>query len=75
MTQHTRQIAFWQDGYFIADDNAADQAEILDSVNAFGGEHTLMDVSIEEGHEAIQHLVNEAITMMDMKRCSSSMKH
>ena len=53
-----REIAYWQDGYFIADDDAASQGEIMDSVNAFGSEHTLLLVPVLADRDAMQVLVN-----------------
>ena len=54
-----REIAYWPDGYFIADDDAAEQGEILDSVDAFGeGRHTLLSVPVSADREAMQVLVN-----------------
>ncbi len=34
-------ICYWPDGYWITD---REEAELLDSINAFGGEHTVMEV-------------------------------
>ena len=56
-----KQIAYWKDSYFISDDNAAEQGEILDSVNAFGSEHKLLDVPIDADQETMQSMVNEAL--------------
>jgi hypothetical protein len=45
-------IYYWQDGYWITDQ---EEAELLDSINAFGSEHCLLEVP--EG-EDIQQAVN-----------------
>ncbi len=45
-------ICYWPDGYWITD---REEAELLDSINAFGGEHTVMEVP--EG-EDVQQVVN-----------------
>ena len=57
----TKQIAYWLDGYFIADEDAAEQAEILDSVDAFGSQHGLLEVPTNASNETLQALVNEAL--------------
>ena len=59
--KETKQIAYWCDGYFIADDDAIEQAEILDSVNAFGGEHGVLEVPEEASIEDIEMLVNQEL--------------
>lgn len=56
-----KQIAYWLDGYFIADDDAPEQAEILDSVNAFGSEHGILEVPVGATAEEIQAMVNQAL--------------
>jgi len=56
-----RTIAYWPDGYFIADDDAAEQAEILDSAECFTGEHELLEVPVIADHDQMQKLVNEAL--------------
>lgn len=48
----TQTVCYWPDGYWITD---PEEAELLDSINAFGGEHTLLEVP--EG-EDIQQAVN-----------------
>ncbi len=48
-------ICYWPDGYWITD---REEAELLDSINAFGGEHQLMPVP--EG-EDIQRAVNRQL--------------
>ena len=60
----TKEIVFWKCGYFIADDDAAEQGEILDSVNAFGSEHALMNVPGSASREAMQVLVDEQLGQM-----------
>ncbi len=42
-------ICYWPDGYWITD---REEAELLDSINAFGGEHTVMEVP--EGEDVQQ---------------------
>ena len=57
-----KEIAYWPDGYFIADDDAAEQGEILDSVNAFGeGRHRLLLVPVLADQDAIKELVNRQL--------------
>ena len=54
----TRNIVYWPDGYFIADDDALSQGEILDSVEAFGSSpHKVLRVPVSADHEQIQLLV------------------
>ncbi len=55
-------IAYWWDGYFIADDDAKEQAEVLDSMDAFGGEHGLLTVPADATQEEMQALVNQALS-------------
>jgi len=63
---HQKQIAYWPDGYFIADDEAANQGGILDSVDAFGsGKHTLMNVPVGLDHESMQEIVNGALVEVE----------
>jgi len=59
----TKQIVYWSDGYFIADDDAIEQAEILDSVNAFGGQHGILEVPEEASIEAIETLVRQELKL------------
>ena len=54
----TKQIAYWPDGYLV-DEDAAKQAEILDSIEAFGAVgHTLLDVPVIADRKQMQLLVN-----------------
>jgi hypothetical protein len=62
MQKETKQIAYWCDGYFISDDDAIEQAELLDSVDAFGGEHGLLEVSIDVTEEEIQQIVHQELS-------------
>ena len=57
-----KNIAYWPDGYLIADDDAEEQAEILDSVDAFGSEHTILEVPIGSTYEEMQNLVNQELS-------------
>ena len=59
-------IAYWPDGYFIADDDAAEQAEILDSVNAFHGEHKLLSVPKGADHEAMEAQVKTKLSAVNI---------
>lgn len=54
MTDNTQNqiICYWPDGYWITD---PEEAELLDSVNAFGGEHQVLEV--EPGQD-VQGAVN-----------------
>ena len=42
-------VYYWQDGYYITDQ---EEAELLDSINAFGSEHRALEVP--EGEDAKQ---------------------
>lgn len=57
----TKKIAYWSDGYFISDDDAIEQAELLDSVDAFGGEHGVLEVPVVADHEEVIALVSLAL--------------
>ncbi|MEZ5534411.1 MAG: hypothetical protein R3F02_02190 [Thiolinea sp.] len=48
-------VYYWQDGYWITDQ---EEAELLDSINAFGSEHTMLEVPAGED---IQEAVNEQL--------------
>lgn len=56
-----KQVAYWWDGYFIADGDAIEQAELLDSVNAFGGEHGVLNVPALASVDEIGELVNQEL--------------
>ena len=61
-----KEIAYWPDGYFIADDDAAEQGEILDSVNAFGeGRHRLLLVPVSADYEATKAFVNAELKQIE----------
>lgn len=60
--KETKQIPYWYDGYFLSDDDALEQAELLDSVDAFGGEHGLLEVPIDATEEEIQQIVNQELS-------------
>ncbi len=51
-TNHNQTVCYWPDGYWITD---REEAELLDSINGFGGEHAVMEVP--EG-EDVQQAVN-----------------
>ncbi len=55
-TTSMQSICYWPDGYWITD---REEAELLDSINAFGGEHTVMEVP--EG-EDVQQAVNAELS-------------
>ena len=62
-----KEIAYWPDGYFIADEDASEQGEILDSVDAFGeGRHTLLLVPVSADQEAMQVLVNTELEQVTL---------
>lgn len=51
-------VYYWQDGYWITDQ---EEAELLDSINAFGSEHSLLEV--QEG-EDVQQAVNAGLVSL-----------
>ena len=68
-----KEIAYWPDGYFIADIDASEQGEILDSVDAFGqGRHALLSVPLSASHEVIQALVCTKLIQVSSKKTEKS---
>jgi hypothetical protein len=55
MAEKNQTIYYWQDGYWITDQ---EEAELMDSINAFGSEHRAL--TVPEGAD-IQQAVNEQI--------------
>ena len=62
----SRNIVYWPDGYFIAEDDALEQGEILDSVEAFGSlPHKVLLVPVAADRDQMQVLVNAELETLN----------
>ena len=55
MSENNQTIYYWQDGYWI---NDQEEAELMDSINAFGSEHQALTVPEDAD---IQQVVNQQL--------------
>ena len=55
MSENNQTIYYWQDGYWITDQ---EEAELMDSINAFGSEHRALTVPEDAD---IQQVVNQQL--------------
>lgn len=62
MSTATYPVFYWHDGYFVEDQ---EEAELMDSINAFGSQHGIYHVPSTWSHEQIQHAINERLTKQE----------